>query len=291
MGSGPVEWDLFGWGGITLKLLVIAFRKYMSCHVWIGAFTSLNGIITVWGPVEWALLGWGGKLLVIAFRKYHVQIDAFIIITVWGPVEWVEDKLNGLGCPGVIWPKWPKNYISLSSTLSFGNSKWLIFVRYVFLLQVPNLNRMAWPATSSPWINKFSLFMASNTWLQSIREYVGIPQHVKAVLPLGLNPLKSLHRISFEADLPHQQTPSLWRALLQTEEFRFSSLPLCTSPLQTSQPPPGLPFQSHQLSRSGQRRDCSIPHPCSWSVVSGHLEGWYYCSNIARIANAVQCHN
>ena len=80
----------------------------MTCHVQIGAFTSLNGIITVWGPVEWALLGWGGKLLVIAFRKYmtcHVQIGAFTslraIITVWGPVEWVEDQLNGLFWGGV----------------------------------------------------------------------------------------------------------------------------------------------------------------------------------------------
>ena len=34
-----VEWALLGWGG---KLLVIAFRKYMTCHVQIGAFTSLT---------------------------------------------------------------------------------------------------------------------------------------------------------------------------------------------------------------------------------------------------------
>ena len=192
----------------------------------------------------------------------------------WGQIEWV-----GVSGGDMTRPKWPKNYISLSSTLSFGNSKWLIFVRYVFLLQVPNFNRMTWPATSSPWKKKMNqqIFVVhGKQYLAS--KHQGVCWDVKAVLPLGLNPLKSLHRISFEADLPHQQTPSLWRALLQTEEFWFSSLPLCTSPLQTSQPPPGLPFQSHQLSRSGQKRDCSIPHPCSWSVVSGHLEGWYYCS-------------
>ena len=55
--------------------MVIAFRKYMTCHVQIGAFTSLRAIITVWGPVEW-----------------------------------VEDQLNGLGCPGVM-TKMPKKLV------------------------------------------------------------------------------------------------------------------------------------------------------------------------------------
>ena len=35
------DWVLLGWGG---KVLVIAFRKYMKCHVQIGAFTSLRAI-------------------------------------------------------------------------------------------------------------------------------------------------------------------------------------------------------------------------------------------------------
>ena len=118
----PWHWNLFNWSRpsyirahyITRQFKSEIFLKctcaYTPCINGLlhGPFTlkfnfSTDLVYPVSGLVEWALLGWGGKLLVIAFRKYHVQIDAFIIITVWGPVEWVEDKLNGLGCPGVIW--------------------------------------------------------------------------------------------------------------------------------------------------------------------------------------------
>ena len=51
-----VEW-VFLWSG--WKVLVIAFRRYITSHVKIGAFTTQKGV--------------------------------------WGPVEWIEDQLNGLG--------------------------------------------------------------------------------------------------------------------------------------------------------------------------------------------------
>ena len=51
-----VEW-VFLWSG--WKVLVLAFRRYITTPVQIGAFTTQKGV--------------------------------------WGPIEWVEDQLNGLG--------------------------------------------------------------------------------------------------------------------------------------------------------------------------------------------------
>ena len=35
------------------KVLVIAFRKYLTSHGHIGDFAIPKGILRVWGPVEW----------------------------------------------------------------------------------------------------------------------------------------------------------------------------------------------------------------------------------------------
>ena len=79
----------------------------------------------------------------------------------WGPVEWVGVS----GCD-VTRPKWPKNNISFSSTFSFDNSKWQIFVKYVFLWASPKFQQHGLTAVIGR-IRNNQLFKWDRLWYTS----------------------------------------------------------------------------------------------------------------------------